>query len=203
MKRIVILLVAGLIFVGCSAVPLRTMWRLRNFSAQNVASIDPNELRARIILPVDMPLKPGSSNIVIGLKDDKGHSDSYKFPLEVIEREEITQGLFRKKTVMMSTLRLSPQAVIDFVRFQEGLQAKERKHTSASVNVSSAFDGSGPLKEGQTPKPFELSILLKLNADEDYFVLIDKAKVKKFEKDKPEQDKDEPEKKSTPEDAEQ
>jgi len=191
MKRIVILLVAGLIFVGCSAVPLRTMWRLRNFSAQNVASIDPNELRARIILPVDMPLKPGSSNIVIGLKDDKGHSDSYKFPLEVIEREEITQGLFRKKTVMMSTLRLSPQAVIDFVRFQEGLQAKERKHTSAS------------LKEGQTPKPFELSILLKLNADEDYFVLIDKAKVKKFEKDKPEQDKDEPEKKSTPEDAEQ
>jgi hypothetical protein len=198
MTRIVILLVAGLIFGGCSAVPLRTMWRLRNFSAQNVATIDPNELRAKIILPVDMPLKSGSSHIVIKLTDDKGQSDLYKFPLEIVEREEITQGLFRKKTVMESTLRLSPLAVNDFVRFQKGLQ-KKGTHGRASVNVSSAFDNSGPLKEGREPKPFELSILLKLNADEDYFVLIDKAKVRKFEKDKPEQKKDEPEDTKQPE----
>jgi len=32
-----------------------------------------------------------------------------------------------------------------------------------------------------------LSILLKLNAEEDYFTLIDKAKITKFEKNKPEQ----------------
>jgi len=193
MKRTVILLVVGLIFSGCSAVPLRTMWRLRNFSAQDVVAIDPNELRARIILPVDMPLKSGRSHIVIGLTDDKGHGDSYKFPLEIIEREEITQGLFRKKSVMMSTLRLSPQAVSDFVRFQKELQKKERKHEGASVHVSSAFDRSEPIKVGETPKPFELSILLKLKAEEDYFTLIDKAKITKFEKNKPEQ-------KSSPED---
>jgi len=193
MKRIVILLVAGLIFGGCSAVPLRTMWRLRNFSAQNVASIDPNELRARIILPVDMLLKSDGSHIVIELTDDKGHGDSHKFPLEIIEREDITQGLFRKKSVTMSTLRLSPQAVSDFVRFQKGLQTKERKHRRASVYVSSAFDRSEPLKNDETPKPFELSILLKLKANEDYFTLIDKAKITKFKKDKPEQ-------KSSPED---
>ncbi len=196
MKRIVIFLVVGLIFGGCSAVPLRTMWRMRNFSAQNVASIDPNELRARIILPVDMSLKPDGCNIVIGLTDDKGHSDSYKFPLEIIEREEITQGVFWKKSVTMSTLRLSRQAVNDFVRFQKGLQTKERKHGKASVNVSFDFDRSEPLKEGETPKPFELSILLKLKADEDYFALIDEAKITKFEKKKPEQ-------KSSPEDTNQ
>jgi hypothetical protein len=177
MKRTVILLVAGLIFSGCSAVPLRTMWRLRNFSDQNVASIDPNELRARIILPVDMLLKPDASHIVIGITDDKGHGDSYKFPLEIIEREEITQGLFRKKHFTMSTLRLSRQAVSDFVRFQKGLQTKERKHGGASVYVSSKFDRPEPSKEGETPKPFELSILLKLSAEEDYFTLIDKAKI--------------------------
>jgi len=177
MKRTVILLVVGLILGGCSAVPLRTMWRLRNFSVQNVASIDPNELRAKIILPVDMLLKPGGSHIVIELTDDKGQGDSYKFPLEIVEREEITQGLFRKKHIALSTLRLSREAVSDFVRFQKGLQTKERKHGRASVRVSSAFDRSEPFKEGEIPKPFELSILLKLKAEEDYFTLIDKAKV--------------------------
>jgi hypothetical protein len=177
MKRTIILLAVALIFSGCSAVPLRTLWRLRNFSVQDVTSIDPNELRARIILPVDMPLKPGGSNIVIGLTDDKGQSDSYKFPLEIIEREEITHGLFRKKHVAMSTLRLSREAVSDFERFQKELQTKERKHGRASVYVFSAFDRSESSKEGEAPKPFELSILLKLCEEEDYFTLIDKAKV--------------------------
>ena len=193
MKRTVILLVVGLFLGSCSAVPLRTMWRLRNFSVQDVTSIDPNELRARIILPIDMTLKPDSSHIVIGLTDDKGHSDSYKFPLETIERKEITQGLFRKKHVVMSTFRLSPQAVSDFVRFQKDLQIKELKHGRASVHVSSAFDRSESIKEGETPKPFELSILLKLKAEEDYFTLIDKAKVvpniKSEEEDTPENKK--------------
>ncbi|NQT01520.1 MAG: hypothetical protein HQ580_05830 [Planctomycetes bacterium] len=203
MKRTVILLVVGLIVGGCSTVPLRTMWRLRNFSVQNVTSIDPNELRARIILPVDMLLKPDSSHIVIELTDDKGHGDSYKFPLEIIEREEITQGRFRKKHVALSTLRLSRQAVSDFVRFQKGLRIKERKHGRAGVHVSSAFDRSETFKKGETPKPFELSILLKLKANEDYFTLIDKAKIIKFEKNKPEQKKDEPEQNSSLEDKKQ
>ncbi len=177
MKRTVILFVVGLILGGCSAVPLRTLWRMRNFSVQNVASIDPNELRARIILPVDMPLKPGSSHIVIELTDDEGRGDSYKFPLEIIEREEITQGRFRKKHAALSTFRLSRQAVSDFVRFQQGLRTKERRHGRASVRVSSKFDRSEPSKKDETLKPFELSILLKFSAEEDYFTLIDKAKM--------------------------
>jgi len=193
MKRIVILLTVSLIFGGCSAVPLRTMWRLRNFSAQDVAAIDPNELRARIILPADMLLKPDSSNIVIGFTDDKGQNDSYKFPLEIIERKEITQGLFRKKHVVMSTLGLSRPAVSDFVRFQKDLQTKELKLGRASVHVSSAFDRSEPFEKGEIPKPFELSILLKLKAEEDYFTLIDKAKVvpniKSEQEDTPESEK--------------
>jgi hypothetical protein len=202
MKRTVIFLAAGLIFSGCTAVPLRTMWRMRNFSAQNVVSIDPNELRAKIILPVDMLLKSDGCNIVIGLTDDKGHSDPYKFNLEIIGREEITQGLFRKKSVMISTLRLSPRAVSEFVQFQKELQTKEGEHGRASVYVSFDFDSSEPLKEVETPKPFELSILLKLKADEDYFTLIDKAKITKFEK-RPEQKEDESGQKSSPEDTNQ
>ena len=122
MKRTVIFLAAGLFFSGCTAVPLRTMWRMRNFSAQNVVSIDPNELRAKIILPTDMILKPDGCNIIIGLTDDKGQRDSYKFNLEIIEREEITQGVFRKTSVMMSTLRLSPQAVIEFEKLSHHWQ---------------------------------------------------------------------------------
>jgi hypothetical protein len=182
---------------------------MRNFSAQNVASIDPNELRAKIILPIDMPLKSDGCNIVIGLTDDEGHSDSYKFNLEIIEREEITQGIFRKKSVIMSTLRLSPQAVNDFVRFQKGIQTKEGQHGKASVYVSFDFDRSEPLKEGETPEPFELSILLKLKADEDYFTLIDNAKITKFEKrpdpkkDESEQKEDESEQEGSPEDTNQ
>jgi hypothetical protein len=203
MKRTVILIVVGLILGGCSAVPLRTLWRLRNFSVQDVAYIDPNELRARIILPVEMTLKPDSSKIVIQLTDDKGHGDSYKFPIKIIEREEITQGLFRKKHVAVSTLRLSPQAVSNFVRFQQELRTEERKHGRASVYVSSAFDRSEPLEDDETPKPFELSILLKLKADEDYFTLIDKAKVTKFKREKPEQKEEKPEQKSSPKDTKQ
>ncbi|MBN1507912.1 MAG: hypothetical protein JW955_13760 [Sedimentisphaerales bacterium] len=188
MKRTVILLVGGLILAGCSAVPLRTLWRLRDFSVQDVVSIDPNELRARIVLPVDVPLKPDSSQIVLELTDDKGHGDSYKFSLETTEQEEATQGLFRKRSVTISTLRLSHEAVSDFVRFQNRLRTKERTHGSASLHVSSAFDRSDPLKNDETPEPFELSILLKLRADEDYFTLIDRARIREFKKDEPEQE---------------
>ena len=74
------------ILAGCSSVPLSTMWRMKDFSVQDVAGIDPNELRAMIISPDFVPKQKGSC-LDVGFLDNDSN-DMYAFPLEIIDRKE-------------------------------------------------------------------------------------------------------------------
>ena len=172
MKRAIIVFSIASILAGCSSVPLGTMWRMRNFSIQDVAAIDPNELRARIISPDFVPKEEGS-RLDIGFLDNDSN-DVYAFPLEIIDRKEETKGMFRKRVIRTTTFKLTPEAVDAFVRFRKLIRTDERKHRKAQINVSSAFE---PIEMKEKPKVLEISILLKLKAEEDYLTLINKARI--------------------------
>lgn len=172
MKKTVVLFIGVLILAGCSSVPLRTMWRLRGFSVRDVAAIDPNELRVRVISPAY--LKLGDSFFETGFVDDKGGSATYRFILEIVDRKEEIQGRFRKQAVAITTLRLSPDVVDDFVRLQKNLPGDKHEHGRAHLTVTANFHS---LEKEKGLNAFKLSILIKLKAEEDYFTLIDRAKV--------------------------
>ena len=173
MKRTIIVFSIASILAGCGSVPLSTMWRMKDFSIQDVAAIDPNELRARIISPDLVPEQEGG-HLDIGFLDNDSN-DIYAFPLEIIDRKEETRGMFRKRVVWTTTFKLTPEAVDAFMRFKEVIRADERKHRKVLLNISPGFE---PIEiKSEEPKVLEISILLKLKAEEDYLTLINKARI--------------------------
>ena len=172
MKKSIIVFSIVSILAGCGSVPLSTMWRMKDFSIQDVAAIDPNELRARIISPDLVPEQEGG-HLDIGFLDNDSN-DMYTFPLEIIERKEETRGMFRKRVVRTTTFKLTSEAVDAFVRFRKLILANKRKNRKVLLIVSPAFE---PIKIKDEPKVLEISILLKLKAEEDYLTLINKARI--------------------------
>jgi len=172
MKKSIIVFSIVSILAGCGSVPLSTMWRMKDFSIQDVAAIDPNELRARIISPDLVPEQEGG-HLDIGFLDNDSN-DMYTFPLEIIERKEETKGMFRKRVVRTTTFKLTSEAVDAFVRFRKLILANKRKNRKVLLIVSPAFE---PIKIKDEPKVLEISILLKLKAEEDYLTLINKARI--------------------------
>jgi len=168
MKKAIIVSSIVSILAGCGSVPLSTMWRMKDFSIQDVAAIDPNELRARIISPDIVPKEEGS-RLDIGFLDNDSN-DVYAFPLEIIDRKEETKGMFRKQVIRTTTFKLTPEAVDAFVRFKKLIRADERIHRKVHINVSSAWE---PIEQNVV----EISILLKLKAEEDYITLINKLRM--------------------------
>ena len=179
MKKSIIVFSIVSILAGCGSIPLGTIWRMKDFTIQDVAEIDPNELRAKIIAPDIIP-KEEDSRLDIGFLDNDSN-DVYDFPLEIIDRKEETKGMFRKQVIRTTTFKLTPEAVDAFVQFRKVALANEEKHRGVRINVYSAWE---PIET----KVLEISILLKLKAEEDYLTLINKARID-FSKMKSEQEK--------------
>ena len=168
MKHIAILSLMILVFTACSSVPLATMWRLKDFSAKSVAFINPNDIRAKIVHTDSIEIS--SSNLDVGLINQDGSEDKHTFPFEIVDRKEETRGMFFKETVAVTTLKLSPQAVKDFERFKQTLQDAKQKNRRMKLSVAAHFT---EFEDERMPDQFEFSILLKIDAKEDYFTLID------------------------------
>jgi len=180
MKRAIIVLSIVSIMAGCSSVPISTMWRMKDFSDQDLAEIDPNELRVRVVHPVYMAFDLKNSHFEVGFVDDKGGNDEYAFGFKLLERLEIKQGMFRKKFVGQTTLGLSSKGIDGFVRLQNDLKNHQDNSRKAGFNVLANFGATedwDKSKEWKNPKILELSILLKLAAEEEYFTLIDNARI--------------------------
>jgi len=104
----------------------------------------------------------------------------YAFGLELLEHQERKLGLFRKKFIGQTTLGLSSKGIDDFVQLQNDLKNNQdnprKTRFDVLVNFIDSKDWNKP-KDWENPKSLEFSILLKLKAEEDYFTLIDKARI--------------------------
>jgi len=162
-----------MIMVGCSSVPVSTMWRMRDFGVEDLQTIDPNDLRVQIVLPAQMSdnLKTAEVNVIN--TRTSGQVDKFRFPAEIIERKELREGWRKKKVFGETTWKLTTDGVGDFVRMQKILVDPSQEYRHTEINVKA----DGDPDPGLEPKPFEITIRLRLKENESYMTLIDKAKV--------------------------
>lgn len=174
-SKILLSLTTLMIMVGCSSVPISTMWRMRNFGIEDLQTIDPNDLRVQIVLPGPMSEKLKTAEVNIINTRANGQVDQFRFPAEIIERKELREGWRKKKVLGETTWKLTPDGAADFVRMQKVLSDPSLEYRHTEINVKA--DGDPDPESVPGPEPFDITIRLRLNADEPYLILIDKAKV--------------------------
>lgn len=165
-----------ILFSGCASVPLRTMIKLRNFSMADVIVIEPNGIRAQIIHSRGMSLQkePGANKFELYFVNNDQVQAPYKFDLAIAGRQEETKGLFRKRRVARTTLKLPKSSVEEFVKLQKMLMTPDFDQSRTQFSVSVSFKSS----EGwDYEDDNEFSVLIKLHKDEHYITLIKDARI--------------------------
>jgi hypothetical protein len=171
-KYTLVLLGLCLGLCSCMSVPVSTMIRMSGFSARDIQTLDPNEVRVKVQLPATHTLKPETTFIEVRLAKLEQDQQLYRFPLEVVETQSETQGWWHKQEITNFTLRLTQEGIVNFVKLQELIRS-QIKIGPTSISVYSSFDQ----KEKIIVPYIDISIFLKLEKNEDYFTLIDDARI--------------------------
>jgi hypothetical protein len=168
-------LLASVVFLAsCTSIPLSTMWKLKDYSSENIKDIDPLEFRARVTHQSSFYIKSEGSVFSLELSNDD-EKVKFEIPLEVIGTEDVMQGVFRSREFTKTMLKMSEAGVKDFMKLQKDAGKLEDKYNKTWFKVKC----SGDLKDrSNPPKHLELTIEIKLNGNEDFFTLIDSAKMK-------------------------
>ncbi|TCN79507.1 hypothetical protein [Shewanella fodinae] len=158
-----LLMVLLLLLSGCSSVPLSTLTHFATFDEQDFAELDPNQIRARLVVDDFVKLKDISLKAQINAANGV---QQLEFPLTLISKEILP---VRKSWIFTTQVRaryqyeLSPQARQNFVKLQQAL-LKGHKY-NCDVNV--VFDEHTP------PQPFKYTVKLMLDPDNGYITMID------------------------------
>ena len=172
-KELFVLLLSSMFLASCSSVPLGTMLRFRNYTSDNLREIEPDNFRARVTHQDSIIIKSQKTVFSLVLIDE-GKEQSFKFPLEVIKREEVKKGLFKRKRFARTTLKFADECVADLVRLQKNAGKIESKHKGMRLGVNCSFDS---VDGKEFPEQLNLSIDLKLNGQQEFFTLINSAKI--------------------------
>lgn len=176
-----LLLLCSFTLTSCSSVPISTMLKMSQMSTHDVVEIDPNEISVKVITPADIEVAPGKSTLSIGYEDLSANQTEYEFTLEIIGREDKKKGVFRRKKLNVTTLKLTDQAIKDFVNLQQDIKKNEYQLKSCTLG---AYTGFKPNEKFATEYKLKMSIEVKLNENQGYFTLIDDAKIKMKPKEK-------------------
>jgi hypothetical protein len=174
-KGFLVLLALVLSSMSCTSIPLGTMLKMRNMSVHDLAAIDPNEIGVKMTTKKGLVVKPDASKLSIGLFDDSENARWFDFSLEIVGRNEKKKGVFRRKKLTVTTLKITDEGIEEFLQLQAVVNQKDFKVRKVFFKTSSSFEDNDELK--QTDR-FVLSIDLKLFERQGYFTLVDNAKVK-------------------------
>jgi hypothetical protein len=159
---------AGL--AGCTSVPVATMWRLRNFGAEQLFALDPAHLRAAARVDARATMK----NVTISLEvrpADGAPPRSYLIPLEQpvddlrLERAPADRRWF--------AFALSPQGLAEYQRIKREY-ASIPKGSHGTVKIAASDDGTVP---AELKRAFPLRVDVLLDPAEGYFTLIGETRL--------------------------
>jgi hypothetical protein len=156
------------------SIPLTTMLKLRGFSPDDFAALDPNQVQMKVVMPVPLEPEPEKTRLELVFFSDDQDVKKYTFPMELVGVEEEVRGWRRKTTWRYFTLQITPEGKQDFVKLQHEIDdnMKTRKHGQLA-----AWAPFKEVPEGQMPEKATLSILLQLNKQDGFFTLIDEAEI--------------------------
>lgn len=167
-----------ILLASCTSMPLRTMLKLRGFSSDDFAALDPNEVMLKILLPEPLEVDPEQTKIEVDFLFDDQSTKNYSFPLELINTETETTGWRRKKTWRYFTLQITPEGKQAFVKLQRNMEQNMENKSTGRLSASARFK---KLQPEEIPEEAKISLLLQLNKQDGFFTLINKFKVD-FEK---------------------
>ena len=160
------------LLAGCMSVPLATMWQLRSFTAEDLAAVDPGQLRvAALIEPGSSRLDPGRSKLTLTLDPKVGAPETHVFGLRV---SPIQGGpILPADNPAWQVLELDAGGRAAMRALQPRL-AKIREHyTGAKLDVK--FKLADGIPKGVDEARF--SVRVQLADDQQPLVLFDRARV--------------------------
>lgn len=180
MKRTVIVLLC-LLVSGCVSIPLSTMWRLSQFTADDLANLDPAGLGVAVDLPDALSLDSARTALKIDLyrETETGEEDTLLAEiarLTTVEtgRQVITPLRPASDGRHWHVMRLDSEAQASFRRFQHGFQKRwspdDGKYFRLVVNPH--FSGEDSLTGAH-----EITVALRLDPADGWFVLLDEAEM--------------------------
>lgn len=157
----------SLLLSACKGVPLSTAWSLRNFSAEDFAQLDPDEIRAALQVADDLGITAGSIQLQVKLHGgDDAEPRKYVIPLRRDDRGR-AQLPDAARGNTWHVVGIAPPDRAEFTRLQAALGAEpEAADRQIELTIGCSFET--PPRAG-TDVPLEMR--LQLDADNGFFRL--------------------------------
>ena len=174
MNRARVVLVAALaLLAGCMSVPLSTLWQMRSFGADDLAAMDPVQLRvATRIEPGQARVDPDRSNLTLTLHGKDGASDDvHAFGL----RPARIQGgpILPPGEPGWHVLALDDAGRAAVQRLKPRLANVREHYSGATFNFNIKFAEDIPKSVAMV----RFSVRLQLADAQDPFTLFDRARI--------------------------
>lgn len=173
--RHAVLCVLLLALAACASVPISTMWRMRNFGPEQLAALDPDNLRVATTLePAHLRVDPAKARLVLTLVPRAGGADEV-YTLQLREAAVANDDLVPDDGAQWQMFRLAADSAdtlrAALPRITRDMQAD---YASASFKVNFGFAGERQL-DGLDA--VHASVRLALAADQSAFTLVDGARI--------------------------
>jgi len=179
MKSLFRLFALGLLLalVGCSSIPLSTMWKMHSFGTEDFARIKPEDLRVKVLLPQGFELDFVKDTPHLNFKIETAHGTSQgKIELEKVIQRDITKtsGFFNPTTTTQTEYELKfTDATLPAFSLLQKIARGQEKGRYVTIFIEFSF---AKRPEGFVDMPFTVSLLLF--PQDGYFVLFDNAHLK-------------------------
>ena len=166
----VVVLFLAAVLIGCSSVPMSTLWQMRGFGPEDFLAINANELAARV--SISEAYVPDFESVGLNVRMTEGDQEwDERFELNLVEQypRTVPGGWFSAdREEMVYDLVLAEEAIDAFRRHQDVYRQFEPRQVAASVNM----------KFSEFPEDRDsaiISIELRLSQNDGYFPLIREA----------------------------
>jgi hypothetical protein len=172
--RSLLVIALGLALTACSAIPVSTMIKMAGFGVEDLARIDPAQLRVRMSVSEGFELDAENASLNLTISRADGPSRTFPLSLELVERSRMPRSdglLSASRPLPTQVLRLTPQGAQELVALREQM-LKRPKGVKDTVSFKVDFGFS---KRPPDPRSVDVWVDLKFAATEDWLALIDAA----------------------------
>jgi hypothetical protein len=164
-RRSVLALIA--LLSGCSSVPLATMWRLRNFGAEQLFALDPTELRAAA--RVDSRARMKDVTIRLEVRPADG-SDAREYLIPPMIDPRLERAPSDRRWFAFAP---SSQGLAEYQRVKREYGSVP-KGSQGTLKIAAADDGT---VAPELKRAFPLRVDVLLDPADGYFTLISETKL--------------------------
>ncbi len=172
MKSIRLLVVGILALGGCSHVPAKTLWALRNFDPMTT---DPVHLRAAVAMPKEaFPTRGGAKLVMTQARRDGSDEAKIELALESVPLAAETglSAVRAKPGQEIRAFRIPPAEVARLLEARTAARARAEKEPGAfQGTLSVGIDGCRP-EGAPVPKTFPVSTWMKTAETGDYLPIL-------------------------------